>query len=137
MIQVIWNPTTRALRQFAGIWFPLFCVMVGIFVGRATGHWPEIQKVWIFSGLLAVTGLVRPVIIRPVFVGLMVVTYPLGFVVSHVILAGIFLCVLTPIGITRRLMGADTLNLKNEQRRDTLWIKSSATQIKIRYTRPY
>ncbi len=137
MIQIIWNPTTRVLRQFAGFWFPLFCVMVGIFLGRAAGHWPEIQKVWILMGVLAVAGLVRPAIIRPVFVGLMVLTYPLGFIVSHVLLAGIFLCVLTPIGLVRRFMGADALNLRNGKRRDTLWIKSSATQMKSRYTRPY
>ena len=137
MIQINWNPTTRVLRQFAGVWFPLFCVMVGIFVGRSTGYWLETQRAWIVAGALALVGLVRPAIIRPVFVGLMVVTYPLGFAVSHVLLAGIFWCVLTPIGIARRFMGADALNLRNEKRRDTLWIKSSATQTNSRYTRPY
>jgi hypothetical protein len=112
MIAIQWNPSTKQLRQFAGIWFPAFCGLVGYSIGHKTGHWSEVEIGWALAGLLSVGGLVLPALIRPIFVGLILLTFPIGWVVSHVLLGAIFYGIVMPIGIILRQTGHDPLQLK-------------------------
>jgi len=112
MIAIQWNPSTKQLRQFAGIWFPAFCGLVGWSIGNKTGHWSEVEIGWVLAGLLSVGGLVLPALIRPIFVGLILLTFPIGWVVSHLLLGLIFYGVVTPIGLILRISGHDPLQLK-------------------------
>jgi len=112
VISIQWNPERKQLRQFAGIWFPAFCALVGWSIARKTGHWHDVEMGWIVAGVVSILGLVFPPIIRPVFVGLILLTYPIGWVVSHLLLGAIFYGVVTPIGISLRLAGHDPLQLK-------------------------
>jgi len=111
MIAIQWNPDRKQLRQFAGIWFPAFCALVGWSVARKTGHWHEVEIGWAIAGIISIAGLVFPPLIRPIFVGLILLTYPIGWVVSHVLLGLIFYGIVTPIGIILRLTGHDPLQI--------------------------
>jgi hypothetical protein len=112
MIAIQWNPSEKQLRQFAGVWFPAFCGLVGYSIGYKTGHWSEVEIGWVLAGLLSVGGLVLPALIRPIFVGLILLTFPIGWVVSHLLLGLIFYGVVTPIGLILRISGHDPLQLK-------------------------
>jgi len=112
MIAIQWNPSEKQLRQFAGVWFPAFCGLVGYSIGHKTGHWSEVEIGWVLAGLLSVGGLVLPVLIRPIFVGLILLTFPIGWVVSHLLLGLIFYGLVTPIGLILRISGHDPLQLK-------------------------
>ena len=120
MISVQWNPERKQLRQFAAIWFPAFCALVGWMVGKKTGHWTGVEIAWISCAVVAVAGCIHPPLIRPVFVGLILATFPIGWVVSHVLLGVIFYGIVTPIGLVLRLTGHDPLQLK-EPAGTTLW----------------
>ena len=112
MIAIQWNPSTKQLRQFAGIWFPAFCALVGWSIGHKTGHWSEVEIGWVLAGLLSVGGLILPALMRPIFVGLILLTFPIGWVVSHLLLGLIFYGLVTPIGYILRISGHDPLQLK-------------------------
>ena len=112
MIAIQWNPSEKQLRQFAGVWFPAFCGLVGWSIGHKTGHWSEVEIGWVLAGLLSGGGLVLPALIRPIFVGLILLTFPIGWVVSHLLLGLIFYGVVTPIGLILRISGHDPLQLK-------------------------
>ena len=112
MIAVQWNPERKQLRQFAGIWFPAFCALVGWIVGARTGQWGAVQIAWAGCGVQAAAGIIYPPTIRPVFVGLILLTYPIGWVVSHLLLAAIFYLLFLPIGLALRMSGHDPLQLK-------------------------
>jgi hypothetical protein len=113
MIAIQWNPERKQLRQFAGIWFPAFCALVGWSVARKTGYWHEVEVGWAIAGFISIAGLVFPPLIRPIFVGLILLTFPIGWVVSHVLLGGIFYLLVTPIGLILRMTGHDPLQLKS------------------------
>jgi hypothetical protein len=115
MIAIQWNPGRKQLRQFAGIWFPAFCALVGWSIARKTAHWHDVQIGWAIAGVISIAGVIFPPFIRPIFVGLILLTYPIGWLVSHVLLGLIFFGVVTPIGILLRCTGHDTLNLKPPQ----------------------
>lgn len=112
MISIQWNPEKRQLRQFAGIWFPAFCALLGWILGVKSGHWGAVQMAWAACGLLALLGVFFPSLIRPVFVGLILLTYPIGWVVSHLLLGAIFYLLFLPIGLVLRLTGHDPLELR-------------------------
>src|SRR5690349_1488987 len=98
------SPTERTLRQFAGLWI-LF------FAGLAC--WQAFVRSNLFfaaaAGALAVSigpvGLVRPRLIRPIFVGWMVVAFPIGWVMSRVLLGIVFYGIFTPLALFFRLCG--------------------------------
>ena len=112
MIAIQWNPERKQLRQFAAIWFPAFCALVGWIVGKKTGHWAGVELAWVVCGVVAVAGFFHPPLIRPIFVGLILATFPIGWVVSHFLLGAIFYLLVTPIGIILRITGHDPLQLK-------------------------
>ena len=134
MISIQWNPETKQLRQFAGIWFPAFCALVGWSIARKTGHWQEVEVGWIVAGVISIVGLVFPPIIRPVFVGLILLTYPIGWVVSHVLLGLIFYGIVMPIGIILRLTGHDPLQI-NAPLGNSLWKSPTGKTDPARYLR--
>jgi hypothetical protein len=134
MIAIQWNPSTKQLRQFAGIWFPAFCGLVGWSIGHKTGHWSEVEIGWVLAGLLSVGGLVLPALIRPIFVGLILLTFPIGWVVSHLLLGLIFYGVVTPIGLILRISGHDPLQLKKPSG-NSVWKTSVGRTDATRYLR--
>jgi len=109
MITVNTNPSRRQLKQFAGIWLPLLSCLLGYIVFfKLKIEVPA--AVLCVSGLsVSVFGFFYPEKIKPVFVGLMYITYPIGFIVSYIILALLFFTVLTPIALLMRLLKFDPL----------------------------
>jgi len=117
VISIQWNPERKQLRQFAGIWFPAFCALLGWIIGAKSGQWTAVQIGWAVCSVQALVGLMYPATIRPIFVGLILLTYPIGWVVSHLLLGAIFYLLFLPIGL---VTGHDPLQLKPPPG-NTLW----------------
>ena len=105
------HPPIGTLRGFAAIWLVWFA-------GLAAAAW-LVRDDWtaaLILGAIALTvgpvGLVAPALIRPVFVGAMIVTFPIGWVVSHLLLGAVFYCLFAPLGLLFRLIGRDALDLR-------------------------
>ena len=111
MLPINWSPGAREVRSFSRIWFPLFVVMIGS-VLRWRFHLPDASLwAWGIGALAVVAALADVRVARAVFLGLMVITYPIGLVVSTVALALLFYLVFTPLGWGMRLAGRDPLRL--------------------------
>lgn len=105
------GPTTRSqLRVFSAC-----CVVLGAVLAWpvARAGWPP-QRTLEWAGLafvaVGVGGLAIPDAVRPVYLGAMVVTRPIGFVVAQVLLALLYFLVLTPLALVLRLTGHDPLH---------------------------
>ena len=129
------NPTDRTLRQFGGLWLVFFLALAA----RTYGH--QQSTFALVLAVLAVTigpmGIVWPKAIRPVFVGWMKVAWPIGWVVSRVILGTIFYAIITPVAVVFRLAGRDLLGLRRQTGRATYWQPKPATTDKSRYLRQF
>lgn len=117
--------TQRILRQFGGLWL----VIVG---GLASWQWfirgihgPGVALVGAVA-LIGAVGLARPEAIRPLFTGLMFLTFPIGRVVSGVLLAVFWYGVFTPVGAFFRLIGRDALAVRPPGNRETYWARKPA-----------
>ena len=139
MISINRNPDRRQLRQFAGLWWPLFCAVLGGILWR----WGQLTPAYIVWGLgvfLGLAGLAVPAIIRPVFVGLMYLTYPVGWVISHLVLLVAYFLVVTPIALVLRALGQDPLDKGGPVRKtesDSHWIQHTPPSQVSRYFRQY
>jgi hypothetical protein len=58
---------------------------------------------------------------RPVFVAWMVVAFPIGWVVSRLVLLLLFFGVVTPVALFFRVTGRDALKVKRRPGAGTYW----------------
>ena len=129
LIKIDRNPPVRELRKFGLIWFPLFCGVLGAVLYHKTGLLPLSITVWCLAAPAIILGAVKPPWMRPIFLGLMYLTFPIGFVISHVMLAVIYYGVFTPIGLLMRLFGKDPLRLKRKEGVRSHWIPRSEREV--------
>ncbi len=109
------RPSVRQLRQFgwiAAVAFPALSFLLG------RGQLPLLA----LGALSLVFSLLWPAGNRPLFVALSLVSYPMGFMVSHVALAVLFFGVLTPVGLLFRVLGRDPLARGFEPDRPSYWV---------------
>jgi ABC-type uncharacterized transport system permease subunit len=135
MIALNWKPTPRELRQFAAI-FMVFFAIVGGLVLRRTGSLPAAALIWVPAALIGVAGLAIPAVIRPVFIGMSIAAYPIGWVVSHVLMFAIWYLVVTPIGLAMRASGRDPLARAFDRTAMTYWVRRREARPE-RYLRQY
>jgi hypothetical protein len=109
--EVTAHPGNRLLRQFAGLCLGIFG---GLAAYRAFRGQTDLTTA-VLAGLaliVGVTGLIRPSAIRLIYTGWMVAVFPIGWTVSHLLLAVTFYGVFTPIAAIFRAFGRDTLALR-------------------------
>ncbi len=145
MIEVNWRPDERTLRQFALI------ALIG-FSFLAVIAW---QELLIFSfglgeastlvagifaglaGLSALFSLVYPKANLPIYLGLTLPAYPIGFVVSHLIMGFLFFGLITPLGVFFKLTGRDSLARRFEPDATTYWTDPRPRRGKDSYFRQF
>ncbi|MBY0398917.1 hypothetical protein K2X89_01385 [Myxococcota bacterium] len=116
MVEINWQPDERTLRQFGWI------ALVG-FLLVALLAWNEwlVFSVGLGSARTAVAGafaglgvlsalfsLAAPKANKPIFLGLTLLSYPIGFVLSYVIMGFLFFGLITPLGLAFRLAGKES-----------------------------
>ncbi len=121
LVRINKNPSRHDLRMFAGVWFPLFCAALGVMVWRKSGslHVPEI--IWGAGAVLSLAGLVWPALARWLSLGLSYATFPIGFVMSHLVVGVVYFLVITPIGFLQRRLGRDALGLRLDRSAQSYW----------------
>ncbi len=117
---ISFDPSRKVLRQFAAMW--LVCLLA-----LAAHQWLAKHHL-LFASILAsaavvvgLPGLVRPALMRWLFVTASVLAFPAGWLISTVVLAVLYFVVLTPLAIFFRLRGRDLLGRKPATTQDTFW----------------
>ena len=130
------RPTERTLRQFAGLWLAFFTTLAGL---QACRHGPTWAAACCVGAAAAVgpLGLWRPALVRPVYVAATVLTFPLGWVMSHLLLAALYFGVFTPLGLVLRLVGRDALRLRACPQQASYWAPKPAPPDVSRYFRQF
>lgn len=137
LAEVNWNPSTRDLKQFGTIWLPALLTLVGGAVSYYAQMTGLSVAIWAIALAAGVTGFLAPRMIRPVFVGMMCLTFPIGWVVSHVIFLTVFYLVVTPIGLLMKLAGRDAMERTLDPSADTYWHPYEQETNYARYLRQF
>lgn len=130
------DPSLRELRQFGVIWFFVFGFL-------ALMHWASddvygwaftLESGAVFVGLI---GLVFTPVLRLQYKFLSTVARPIGWTISHLILAIIYFLILTPTALILRLTGRDPLDRRFDPSRDSYWVPTRQTDTAEEYFRQY
>jgi hypothetical protein len=122
VIEVNRNPSRRELNLFGFIW-------LGFFLLVAAALWLKLHSPVVSIALAAVAAVVpvlgwaAPSFMRVVYVGLSYLAWPIGFVVSHVLLGAVYYLLVTPIGLIMRAAGYDPMHRRFDPEAPSYWIE--------------
>ena len=128
-------PSERMLRQFSALWI--------LFFGAIASRQALSQEygLSVLFGVVSIgvgaMGLIRPGLMRPIFVGWMKLAHPVGWLVSRIVLTAIFVGVFTPVALVFRVMGRDALGLKPSSQARTYWRAKPPAASKMDYLRQF
>lgn len=130
------RPDARMLRQFAAGWLVFFAALGA---WQAWGHGrPTLGAALAAQGvLLGALGLARPGLLRPLFVTATVLAFPIGWVVSQLMLLLMYYAVMTPVGLLLRLRGRDALGRRKGSPGESYWKPKPVVTDVRRYFRQY
>ncbi len=111
----------REWRKFAWAALAALTIVAALLWRRGTLSAVGFGAVAGLAALLALGVALRPRPARPFYRAGMTVGFYLGQVIGRVLLAGVFLLVLTPLGLILRLAGKDLLRLRRDPRRASYW----------------
>lgn len=145
MIEINWQPDDRTMRQFGAIalvGFGLLALLAWneklVFsVGLGTAR-PYVAGG--FAALGALSGLfslVAPQANKPIFLGLTLLSYPIGFVLSYVIMGFLFYGLITPLAVVFRVAGKDPMHRRFDRQAATYWSDARPRRGKESYFRQF
>ncbi|MFO1475756.1 MAG: hypothetical protein U1F98_03780 [Verrucomicrobiota bacterium] len=131
------RPTPRMLRQFAGAWLVFFLALAAH--QNWVRHHPRAALVLAGLGVvIGMAGLVRPGVVRWIYIAATVLAFPIGWVVSQVVLGAMFYVILTAVACWFRWRGRDLLKRRRPGAGvETFWEAKGPPAPPERYLREY
>lgn len=126
MIKLDFNPTKAQLRQF-GMAGGLFTAGIALLVYYSVGHFDnlyEIEGIQITLTLSIITTLMSilvPGALKPLYILLTTLTWPIGMIFSHLIMLFLYFIILTPVALIFKIIGRDALHRKLNRDAETYW----------------
>jgi hypothetical protein len=132
MIEINLKPDVRTLRQFG------FIALVG-FALLATIAWFELlvfsfglgaARPYVAGGFAAVAGLsllfslIYPRANLGLYLGLTIIAYPIGFVLSYLIMGTLFFLLITPVVLLLRLLVRDPMERRMLPEAESYWVNA-------------
>ena len=133
LVEMKWRPSNKELRSFG-----LITMIMMTLIGIILYWWKGISITYVLYMVAAGSAIfllsrVRTQLIKPVYIGLQLVTLPIGMVVSFVLMALFYYIIITPTGLFFRIIGRDPLCLKFDPQAKSYWVRHRSTDSAARY----
>lgn len=119
------NPDRKTLRQFAVIWL-VFFGLLALVQAFGRGRINLGISIGALALLVGVAGLARPESVRMIYVGWMVLAFPIGWTISQLMLVLMYYGIFTPIALIFRLAGRDALHRARRPGVESYWVPKPA-----------
>ena len=93
--------------------------------------------IWSAAAVIVAVFFAAPPVRRPLYLGWLYAAYPIGWVVSHLMLGVIYYGVFTPLGLVMRLTGWDPMNRRMEPEATSYWVEHRPSDDPARYFRQF
>ena len=145
LVEINFNPDAKTLRQFGVIAFFGFGLLAAlayyerlIFAfGLGEARVPLAAVFAALGSLAALLSLVAPNANRILYVGLTLLAFPIGFVLSYVIMGTLFFLIIGPIAITFRILGRDSMHRGYDPNASSYWSEARPRRDKESYFHQY
>ena len=146
LIEINWNPDRKQLRSFAIMWFILFAAAGTLVAWRAgliggvpapAASWNAPVILWTLGVLVSAVGVVVPPAIKPIYLIWMGASFPIGWMVSHILLGVTYFGLFTLVAVIFRLIGRDALARRFDRGAATYWVRRSPPTDVARYFKQF
>ncbi len=115
----------KDLRKFGITMAVILGILTGIILYKGSWSFPYLLVLAV--GFLLV-GLIKPLLLKKVYLGWMAIAITLGFFMTRIILSILFYGMFTITGVIARLFNNDMLDQKYEAKAETYWKKHEKPQ---------
>lgn len=119
LIRINRNLSRRQLAFFGVAWL-VFFAMMGFFMHRGGGATAAVV-LWAVAAAVPAIGWAWPSFMRAVYLGMIYITFPIGFVLSYLMLIAIYYFVVTPVGLAMRVVGYDPMSRRFDPAARSYW----------------
>ena len=145
LVEINFNPDDKTLRQFGIIALVGFGVLAALAYyerlvfafGLGASRVPLAVALASLGVVAALFSLVAPRANRALYVGLTLLAFPIGFVLSYVIMGTLFFLIIGPIAVFFRLFGRDALHKRYDPDAPSYWQKARPARDKESYFHQY
>jgi site-specific recombinase len=130
------NPSRSDLRWF-GVLLGGFLPLAGWLIGRRLELEPPWLVLFALSAVSLATAAFAPRWLRGVHWLWHAATFPIGWLISRILLAVVYWGVLTPIALTLRMRGRDLLGRRFDRETKSYWTRHDPPADIARYFRPF
>jgi hypothetical protein len=145
LVEINFHPDGKTLRQFGFIAFVGFGVLAALAhfeklmfsFGLGEARIPVVTCLGTVGLMALLCSLVAPGANRMLYLGLTLVAFPVGFVLSYVIMGTLFFMIIGPIAIAMRVFGRDALHRRFDPCARTYWSTARPARDKESYFHQY
>jgi hypothetical protein len=133
LVKLDLNPGAEKLRSFADV--ALAGSVALSLLGMIFYSWSHafVEGLLLFGLLIFLAGKISHRFILPVYRLLILLSFPIGWLISHLLFAAFYYLVIFPIALLFKLTGRDSLQLKIEKKKESYWINCRKKAEKQRY----
>ena len=146
LIEINWKPDRQELRKFGWIcvvacgglggWVWFRASLLGFELSGPVARVLS-SGVWIVAAASLLASWLVPQALRPLYLLLTLISVPIGFVISHVLMGAIFYGLFTPIGLFFKLVGRDALSRRFDRDATSYWERRTPVGDSARYFRQF
>lgn len=133
LVEINWYPSRKELRTFAIIAL-VAAILAALLLCRFKGvgiEWGA--AIFSLGAAILLSSFVWLRLTRVIYLGFVLVTYPIGLLMSFILLAIFFFGILTPVALLFYLIGRDTLHRKFDPDAESYWITHEQPENLDRY----
>ncbi|MHC4619355.1 MAG: hypothetical protein ACYTEQ_16540 [Planctomycetota bacterium] len=135
LLEINWHPSPKDLRTFGRISLIATAVITLLlyFLKGIALQWASL--VFLVGLVIFASTLISLKLTRIIYLSLTMVTAPIGFVLSLLLMAAFYFLLLTPLGLFFRLIGRDPLRRRFDPNAKTYWVPHQSHTDPERYFR--
>ena len=127
------KPTEKQLNDFgtaSAIMLAVIAVLLHWLKGLS-GNWALF--ICALGLLIYLLSRINTHLVRPVYLGLILITFPIGWIISFIVMAVFYFLILTPVGILFKLIKRDPLHRTFDRTADSYWVPHRTADSVKRY----
>ena len=122
LVKIDWNPKSKQLQSFGKIALvasAVISLLLYLLKGVAI-QWVLI--IFAFGFIIFIISMISLELTKMIYLGMILVTLPIGWMVSFILLVAFYFLLLAPLGLIFRLIGRDPLCRKFDPNAKSYWL---------------
>jgi hypothetical protein len=117
------KPSQKQLKDFGFISLIMFFVIGLLLLGLGKVPAKGFMIFGLVGIVLFILSRISVALIKPIYLGMIVLTYPMGWLLSHLMMALFYYGIITSVALFFRLINRDPLCRRYEPDADTYWMR--------------